>query len=720
MKNYFNRKYSGSKSVSIQGFISSDSILVNLTPKDLLSFDGGTGLKNIDRIFANYSKSEKAEHQQAKDSGSVPFIKSGTDILVPKANVQAEKSFLLGANQILKQANFSSFLPAYKALLESDGYKKLEANIYASNNYTLTAINNNIKVWVWIRSVDRVIDISPFVRSVSTNKMSDAGSFSFNIDPVNDLQDVIFMGSSVLNLSAIRSASGHIKDFFESNLQQNDVVFIRFERLERELGVDGQLENSLDIPIGAIGAQGRVWDMIGLIDSASTNYIASSDDKSISVSGRDLMKLLIDDGAYFLPYKYIEGKDNESKFVYDGGSQSSWFKRNVISGAYDYFFALDVKSIPDSLGFIINHLSNIGVAPDSLFSSYQNKSKVLQVQGADEAYLAEKEVKGVWQIVKLVVDSAVEQRVFSGDSLMNPDGALIDFFNQVCQMPFVEFFGDTYGNEFHFIVRQPPFTKSAIREVLNSGYFVEVAESDLLSYDLQYDTRSFSSFEIEPQSNFFGAEDGLFRAIVPALFLPRYAEVFGNKRLSVKDPYLHLGALFGDKSQLDSTKFIEGILNDYKYIIDINSYLPFTRTGSITLNRDRRIKKGSFILNRATNELFHVTGVSNQSTFSKDAVDGTTTVMVERGMVVDYINPFADFSTGYPVFYSYFDIVNTEIFIQNIRRSIAGGVKQDRKFTTDFNVDNKNFEFFLNRRQQIWRKDDVSRLSLGFRSVTAT
>ena len=718
MKNYLLRKYEKAKNATISELIAGESILSGLDSAALLDFDGDTGEKNIDRIWAAYSQEEKSQYQTQKDSGQLPYIKPNTVFIIPKDNIDTEKALLLGSNQILSQSSFESFLPEYKALLESNGYRRSQTVSLQTANFTLTEINNNFRVWIWIRAIDKVVDVSPFVRTLSTNKTEDVGSFSFTISNINNIDYIEKIGKDILDIQNVRDKNGHIKGFFDVNLQQNDVVFIRFERLEQEDGDDRDRE-SLEIPLGRLNNPQRVWDMIGLIDNHSVSFNAQSTSTEISVGGRDLVKLLIEDGSYFLPYLYIEGKDDESKFVYGGNKDNSLFKRNVISGAYDYFFALAAKPISDALGFIMNHLSNIGVAPNELFSSWQNKTLVYTVTGA-EKYLEEKEVNGVWQIVKLLVDEPTQNRVFSGDSLMNPDGSLLDFFKQVCQAPFVEFFGDTYGNEYHYIVRQPPFSSSQVREVLNNGYFIEIEEYDLLSYNLSYDTRSYSSYEIDPQNNFFGAEDGLFKSIVPAIYLPNFADVFGNKRMSVTDPYIHLASLYGTKSNLDSSKFIEGVLNDYRYLIESNSYLPFTRQGSLTINGDRRIKRGSFVLNRATNELFYVRGVSHNAVSGDDIVNRETTVSVERGMVVDFINPRILLSEGLTPF-SYFNIVDTSLFIKNVKRSIgSNGTRKEKKFVTNYEINSENFNFFLSRRQHKWNSGkELGSLNQVYRSVTA-
>ena len=88
------------------------------------------------------------------------------------------------------------------------------------------------------------------------------------------------------------------------------------------------------------------------------------------------------------------------------------------------------------------------------------------------------------------------------------------------------------------------------------------------------------------------------------------------------------------------------LLNDLIYIVESNAYLPFTRTGTIVINGDRRIKVGSFILNESTNEFFYVLNVSNEVSFTEGGIDRRTTIQVERGMYVPILKGSSTLGTS--------------------------------------------------------------------------
>ena len=76
-------------------------------------------------------------------------------------------------------------------------------------------------------------------------------------------------------------------NYFNWLIQSNDLIFISFEELE------------LESESGS-----KVFDMIGLVENVSVNIDASGRG-SVSVSGKDLMKLITDDNSLFLSLIHI-------------------------------------------------------------------------------------------------------------------------------------------------------------------------------------------------------------------------------------------------------------------------------------------------------------------------------------------------------------------------------------------------------------------------------
>lgn len=725
----------------VKGFNEKNNLPVSdtLTVSDFLKFSGESNLSNEKRVKAAYTP-EEVKKWLVDSKPTV--IKRGTTVLTPLNKFITERQLIYGKNQILVQKDFNAYFSEYQKILkDNDGYQKSSVLVSQMDRGLIDTqiINVNVRVWIYSKVLCELIDVSPLVSACSTMKRADMGSFNITLSSARRMNfDVEYPSSSnekeVVNVFNLFSNRGNLmSDYFEKYIQYNDLVFVRFESLEMEkdeIGYEsGQVLrlSSLANPTKSPDENPswyRVWDMIGLVDSVSSSINFAYTDKNTVIAGRDFMKLLVEDGAYFYPYKYMSGGENKS--VWMGNEESGVFKRNILTGVYDeYFFNYELKDIKGYLGFVINHLSNLGVIPDDVFGSYgERRSKLNKVPGLREQ---DRKLKGVWSIIKLFVDENLNERAFSGD-LGNPDGTLLEFFNRACQRPFVEVVGDTWIDTFNFTVRQPPFTGSAIRSVINDhNNYITIENKDLLEMNVSYDTTSYSWYQVTPSDTVIGEVGKITAAFIPIIFLPQVAAVFGNRKLQVSDIYIYVGSLKGQEQVGDIGNLTYAVLNDLLFLIESTAYLPFTRKGTVKVNGDRRIKVGSFVRIDSTDELYYVTGVNNNLSIS-NSIERTTIITVERGMKWDLIkgvdvygekvardpssnrvafnfeNPSTSIEgTRSPAIvkekYSYFNIVNTD----EIRNSIlsnwgAGNYSYSNTVKSDFGVNTDIFEYMMKRK----------------------
>lgn len=732
------------KQVTVADFVSKfndDNALTGgapLTVKDFLDYKGDTLITNKEIILSSYTPSEK----KSWVSGGAPTtMKVGITVRVPLNKSMVEKQMLYGKNQFVQQTGFNAYFNEYQRILQSsDNYYKAETMVSKFERVVIDSqiINLNVRVWVYSKVLDELIDISPLISSCSTSKNMGAGSFSMVLNPTRALTfDVEYLTGvnqkGVVNyFNLLDNDNKPVQDYFEKYIQYNDLVFIRFERLETERDEIGY-ESGQVLKLSSLAnptkepernpAWYRVWDMIGLVDSVNSNTSFMSGDKSVFLNGRDLTKLLVDDGSYFYSYKFVSGGDN--KFQWMGDENSDVFKRNILTGAFDqYMFNFSLKSMKEYLGFIVNRLSNIGIIPNSVFSSYGERlSKLDKIEGLKEE---DKVRNGVWSIIKFFFDENLADRLLSG-ALGNADGTILDLFNRVCQQPFVEVIGDTWIDTFNFTVRQPPFTKKAIESVIdNDNNYITIETKDLLSTSLSYDTTAYAWYQVTPADGMVGEDGKVTAARIPVIFLPQIANVFGNKRLQVSDIYLYTGALKGTAQTGNLGIVASNTLNDLLYLIESFVYLPFTRRGTIVMNGDRRVKVGTFVRLDATDELYYVTGVNNNLILSS-SIDRTTTIEVMRGMRWDLIKgvnyemlntarkPYSnkvDLGLDLPKTetpkqrvvssgrYSYFNIVDIDGLRNSIVKSFREGVTLDfsKMVKTDFTVNDDVFEYMIKRR----------------------
>lgn len=672
----------------------------DLTVDEFLKFSNGNWT-NAEIIINKYTPLMKSKYRSEIRQNKPPLIRVGTWYVIPNKQITAELQEILASDLFMRQySSFSAFWSTkQKELLKDPEYVPWDSPTNNGDSSSSKPINDsyvakkraaasgsgdenkeyhvqmkalNIKVWVYSRAFNKVYDISSWIRTCSTNKDISMGTFSMELVPTDTLTIQTF-GEDFANHFNITDKRGSIhRDWFSKFIQNNDMIFIRFEKLKKEKYEDmGKRQSSTHIVEPSELNDKLIWDMMGLIDTVSTNVDSESTDYSVSISGRDLMKLLVEDGSYFIPLKFVEGSPD--RWFYGGDPESSWFKRNMVAGSYDYYFAYEFQQIDTVSSFIVNQLSNIGIVPNSLFSHCAKRP----------------DAKGVWQMITLWVDGQLSDRRIVDRSLTNPEGTLLDFFNKICQQPFVEFWGDTWGNEFDLMIRQPPFTKTAIQNVVNSKEFIGIEPKDLLSFSLEYDNRAYAWYRIMPQNALTGSSQFSSLALVPIIFLNEYVERFGNKRCITNDIYLSEKSLKGKDDEKNINTMSQALLNDLLYVVETTSYLPFTRKGTITINGDRRIKVGTFVILESTQELFYVTAVNNTITFTNDVIDRVTVLTVERGMLLEYITNAAK---------NYFNIVD----IDGIRADIQ---KRDPKHkddviapsSTKFGVNIDVFNFFLER-----------------------
>ena len=694
----------------------------------LMSTNGeaGSNLKNIEVIYQAFSQELKDKYYHLlnniliatsetaandlvskssliSDLGQWP-IQNSPVVIIPNENFNDELMNVRGANQFLEQKSIQGFWSEKLRQIITDKLYVRDENlsIASDDNFSIEIINQNIKVWVWCRALNKLINLSPFILDLDTQK-TDVGNFSFSLNPLHsDKKYFNTENEDTVNYFNLKKDGKFQIDYFHRNLQQNDIVFIRFERLKIEK--EDNTKPYFDFEINSSELPGQVWDMIGLIDTCTVNSSFNSTDYGVKISGRDLLKLLVEDGSYFLSLAYIQSESDKFVLTFSPGTKG--YQRNI-DGQFDpkrYTFLNSARKIDDSIGFIINQLSNLGVIDDksNLLNAYgdSRRSSSFQLTGTYGNEISKYTVEGIWQIVKIFVDKQLDSRRIVDQSSVSQQSPLLDQFMKICQEPFVEFYGDTYGDEFNFVARQPPFTKEAIlgfiesnivtqsslkqsnnntkqSSVDNSGAncIIDINSSDILNYNLQWDERYYAWYQVEPNDQIFGQKSEFASGgIIPIVFFSKIAETYGNHRKIVQDQYLTASLTHGSEFNLDLQSYRPAILNDLKFIIDTNIYLPFTRKGTITLSKgDRRIKKGIFIRLAPTGEICYVDGVSNSVRFSGTNVDRSTTLTVSRCMIERYIKG----DKGYEhdgseipnTTFSYFNIVDTNLIVSNLLKS---------------------------------------------------
>jgi hypothetical protein len=172
--------------------------------------------------------------------------------------------------------------------------------------------------------------------------------------------------------------------FFKNLISENDVVFITFRDDE-----DNNIETVDDFFISNDKLPGMSWEMIGLVDRNSVGITYEGTEHNVTVSGRDMMKLLIEDGSYFFANSFSDDDTksifqnidlpnrgdgvNSSNKVIEKGAKGA--NRLVMSGMIDMLFTAEARNVHFVMNLLMSTLSNIEICPSRLFEYQQNKTK---------------------------------------------------------------------------------------------------------------------------------------------------------------------------------------------------------------------------------------------------------------------------------------------------------------------------------------------------------
>jgi hypothetical protein len=738
-------RYVVTEDTTVDEFLKNNiSFLPKMTKTDFLKYKPKKST-NADQIYWKYSPEDR-QNSTIKTKYSkfnLDVIKANTLVFFPVSEYQEELCVIGGSNVFMDQ---NKTMPAYfieedTKLKRDSKYVKLE-KLYSEGDIDVQTIEENCQVWIYVKSIDKLIDVSPFVNSLAISK-SDIGQFSIDLSPIqidvdratNSINAVFVSftnGKEYLNDYEVKTFDDKLNvSFFEKYCQQNDAVFIRFEKLQLEEDKTVTKTGSHLIEVSKQSIPNQIFDMIGLVDTVGSNVNLESNDYSVSISGRDLMKVLVEDGAYLIELTFAKGAEN--MFFFLGDSQDKYFKRVfVTNGGFEYLWKNYFDPLKDFMGFIVNQLSSVGWTGDNDLFNYYPKDKLAKKSNIDirngDKYLENIELNGIWKICHIKVDPALKDRRVVDSSFVDTDGTLYEQFKKVCQTPLVEFWGDTYGSNFNFIARQQPFDLNGMLDVANdtSGVVIDIENRDVFQTNLQWEDEFYSWIQFTPNGQAYNNDPQWLATAFPVIYFDSYVENFGNHRYEAQDNYVAGRSVDGLNGEMNKQNVAIGLFNDLKYIIETVSVLPFTRKGSLVINGDRRIKKGSFVRLKATEEIFYVESVANSISFSSNSVNRTTVLSVKRGMKEKFIVGDVTLVSNKKgkedqiINPSYFNIVNSDMIVQTLieRFSYTEGIsktlkdvgkvtakvtKSSKHVKVDFGVNPDQFNFFLKRRQM----DDI-------------
>lgn len=430
-------------------------------------------------------------------------------------------------------------------------------------------------------------------------------------------------------------------------------------------------------------------------------------------------------GKWLMPAQFmsqcsfaLSENDKKYQFAYDQQvAPYSW----PLSAKFAYRPEQDNEDFLTNAAWRMKYLwcSELRVPPELKLPYSNNKTEPVKIEVIEpkNATATSDFLPGIWQIIKIIVDDNVAFRQVFDATITNSTGSLLNWFNKVCQKPFVEFMGDTWGDQYYFIARRPPFDAAAVRDAYadalysNNGY-LSIHPNKVLNTSLMWSVNTaYSWYRLGARVGFNNDDD---IGQIPAVFFPEVAALFGSRVCNVQSNYVNLiadgkSAIHNqDKEVADVTK--ANVLRshyrcllDLKYLIESTIYVPFTRQGTITLYGDRRIKRGSWVYFVPTGELYYVEQVSNTFKSVGDSIQRTTSLQVSHGMFVRNIESAwrnGEYDKNLP--YSYFDIVDfgDQTAWKDIGTTNSKGYPNELfKFVANFKIRKEVLDYFWSKKQ---------------------
>lgn len=423
------RLYHRGEEMNIEQFIERNFIF-NITSKEL--FD-----ENKKEIFDQLTDSDKVKIKEK--GGKYPesenditidtILPNPCSLLVDPEKVTAEVA-INQTNYQVETDDFYAFAEEkIQEMYQDEGYKISSTTKKAptcsvfgwfKSLYFLKQVNG--KRWRDESKVAKELaDLSHYIISLATNVTENGGSFSFRLPALNApkaLSNIYWngedenriWGSPEKDISRYGS-EGHFYDksifaqtesnYFNWLISSNDLIFISFEKLDMELfrrKENGLSDNDDRFDFREAINEG-VFDMIGLIDDVKVVTNAANSEAYVEVTGRDLMKLLIEDGSFF--FNPSTTSDPSSVFINEssGAKQGDIKDANQLNNTYNNPInrlrnvtdELDIfaNKINMDIGYIlkgvISQLANVEVVPNYVFEPWgSDRTKFIELMPKDK------------------------------------------------------------------------------------------------------------------------------------------------------------------------------------------------------------------------------------------------------------------------------------------------------------------------------------------------
>ena len=688
-------------------FLREERNIVVVSDNRFLDWEGASGKKNrtrlLERLQTDPEFSEDYADFEASQLGIRTPVPKGTQFVIDLTDIEQA---LFQANQHPTPAFRTSDVPIYTQYEE-------EVRRAMGAQSAVSYIHAGVTALVYSHSLEKWLNISHLVFTCNIGISMGGGTFQMELSPNFNEEEV----QVPINLQ-LPAALAH-------DIQKNDLIFLANKRLFVGQDIEGFLRS-------AVGNGGTTFDLIGLVTDVTENVAPASSSLTLNISGEDLMKVFKEDGTYFFPNERIltnqatltnqapdqvSAEISPTSVINDDPQNPTLNQRqfavlNTVGRVRTTGAATEVGderrqlnftealSVPGWISKVRTILSYSGFVEDSVMDTIVPTPPRTSFSEVEDEDPFNKDV-GVWRLIDFIFSDDLFTRFLTYGELMTYRGDMLSAIRRIVQDPFVEVFGDTYGARWSLVTRKPPFEPISILEQLDKdekGNFtkiIQVENNNVLSYSFRYESEQnfYAWYRITPVGQYVGFQSR-FAALIPTLIFPEYARLWGSHVLAVTSNYIQFAGVAGDSAgdNRRNNTMSQSVLEDLKYLVDISAYLPFTRRGSIKIQYEPRVKRGTWLYFSPTRELCYVDSVSHNFDCSEGAPTSTTNLEVSRAMLERYVIPPE--REGF----SYFKVLPTPV--RSDLDFTDSSQDYQKNYTQGWKVDIDQFSFFLRARRE--------------------
>lgn len=194
------------------------------------------------------------------------------------------------------------------------------------------------------------------------------------------------------------------RSFFSNIISPNDLFLLAFSQLNEYGNKETLSGEDVDLADGswisnniAQIASESSFDMVGLVDNVTVQRNAENGSIMIDVTGRDLSKLLSDDGTFFFNHSTTKNPSrifyNEQGYAKQGdvrdvekmdGKYQAINRMRRTADELDIFCNQTNQSIDYVIKGVLSQLANIEIVPSTAFEYWENRTRWLDVHPEDE------------------------------------------------------------------------------------------------------------------------------------------------------------------------------------------------------------------------------------------------------------------------------------------------------------------------------------------------